>query len=61
MNFFINLVKFKNVKIMSNLTNNRIDTVISGADLAVVNGSIDAIEATLSFLIGLTEIGRAHV
>jgi len=39
---------------MSNLTNNRIDTVISGADLAVVNGSIDAIETTLSFLIGLT-------
>jgi hypothetical protein len=39
---------------MSNLTNNRIDTVISDADLATVNGAIDTIETTLSFLIGLT-------
>jgi hypothetical protein len=39
---------------MSNLTNNRIDTVISDPDLATVNGAINTIEATLSFLIGLT-------
>lgn len=43
-----------NFDIMSNLTNNRINTVISDADLAAVNGAIDTIETTLSFLIGLT-------
>lgn len=39
---------------MSNLTNNRINTVISDADLGKVNDALDTIETTLSFLIGLT-------
>ena len=39
---------------MSNLSNNRIDTVISDADLAKVNTALNDIESTLSFLIGLT-------
>jgi hypothetical protein len=39
---------------MSNLTNNRIDTVISDADLAKVNAALNDIESTLSFLKGLT-------
>ena len=46
---------------MSNLTNNRIDTVISDADLAKVNDAIDTIETTLSFLIGLTVDERVQL
>lgn len=46
---------------MSNLTNNRIDTVISDADLGKVNDALDTIENTLSFLIGLTVEERVQL
>ena len=46
---------------MSNLSNNRIDTVISDADLAKVNTALNDIESTLSFLIGLTVEERVQL
>ena len=46
---------------MSNLSNNRIDTVISDADLAMVNTALNDIESTLSFLIGLTVEERVQL
>ncbi len=46
---------------MSNLTNNRIDTVISDADLAKVNTALNDLESTLSFLIGLTVEERVQL
>lgn len=46
---------------MSNLTNNRIDTVISDGDLDKVNAAINDIETTLSFLIGLTVEERVQL
>ena len=52
---------FLNLNTLSNLSNNRIDTVISDADLAKVNTALNDIESTLSFLIGLTVDERVQL
>ena len=52
---------FLNLNTLSNLSNNRIDTVISDADLAKVNTALNDIESTLSFLIGLTVEERVQL